>query len=45
MNEKITFEQFQHGRLQVNGIHLHYREAGEGETVILLHGWLQHSLM
>ncbi len=45
MNEKITFDQFQHGRAQVNNIHLHYREAGEGEAVILLHGWPQHSLM
>ena len=26
----------------VNGIRLHYAEAGEGEPVVLQHGWPQH---
>ena len=38
------FAGFRHGRAAVHGGQLHYRIAGEGETVVLLHGWPQHSL-
>lgn len=38
------FADFAHGRAAVDGAELHYRIAGEGETVVLLHGWPQHSL-
>lgn len=38
------FEDFRHGRTTVEGCQLHYRVGGEGEPVVLLHGWPQHSL-
>ena len=41
----IPFNQFSHRRAQVNGIQLHYRIAGAGSPLVLLHGWPQHSLM
>jgi pimeloyl-ACP methyl ester carboxylesterase len=31
-----------HEYAQVNGLRIHYAEAGEGEPVILQHGWPQH---
>jgi pimeloyl-ACP methyl ester carboxylesterase len=31
-----------HHYVNVNGIRLHYAEAGSGDPVILLHGWPQH---
>ena len=40
----MTFEEFVHGRANVTGGQLHYRLGGAGETVVLLHGWPQHSL-
>ncbi len=38
------FPGFRHGRHQVGGGSLHYQIGGEGEPVVLLHGWPQHSL-
>jgi len=40
----LNFSDFQHGKKTVNGKQLHYRLGGSGETVVLLHGWPQHSL-
>jgi pimeloyl-ACP methyl ester carboxylesterase len=40
----LSFSDFKHGKKAVNGKLLHYRIAGQGETVVLLHGWPQHSL-
>ncbi len=40
----LSFDDFRHGRANVSGAQLHYRLGGEGEAVILLHGWPQHSL-
>ncbi|MBF6063906.1 alpha/beta hydrolase [Nocardia terpenica] len=31
-----------HGFAQIDGLRLHYAEAGAGEPLILLHGWPQH---
>jgi pimeloyl-ACP methyl ester carboxylesterase len=37
----MNYTNFEHGRAYVNGgVKLHYRSAGEGNTVLLLHGWL-----
>lgn len=41
----MTFEGFEHGRVQIGDVQLHYRSAGDGPPVVLLHGWPQHSLM
>jgi pimeloyl-ACP methyl ester carboxylesterase len=38
------FPGFEHGRHQADGTSLHYQVGGEGEPVVLLHGWPQHSL-
>lgn len=38
------FVGFRHDRASVDGGQLHYLLGGEGETVVLLHGWPQHSL-
>lgn len=38
------FSDFSHGKALVDGTQLHYRLGGTGETVVLLHGWPQHSL-
>ena len=38
------FSDFGHGKATINGKQLHYRIGGSGETVVLLHGWPQHSL-
>lgn len=40
----IAYTEFGHGRATVDGTQLHYRYAGDGEPVLLLHGWPQHSL-
>lgn len=40
----LEFSDFAHGKATVPGGQIHYRLGGEGETVILLHGWPQHSL-
>ena len=40
----IGFDEFKHGRAKVDGVQWHYRVAGAGEPVLLLHGWPQHSL-
>lgn len=42
---QTSFDQFEHGRATVNGVNVHYRMAGKGKPVVLLHGWPQHSLM
>lgn len=42
---QTSYYQFEHGKANVNGISMHYRMAGKGRTVVLLHGWPQHSLM
>ena len=39
------FSAFDHGKVRVNGIQIHYRIAGSGPALVLLHGWPQHSLM
>ena len=31
-----------HGFAKVDGLRLHYAEAGDGEPLVLLHGWPQH---
>ena len=41
----IAFEAFEHGRAQVGDVTIHYRRAGSGPPLVLLHGWPQHSLM
>lgn len=33
-----------HDVAAVNGIHVHYRKAGDGPLIVLLHGWPQTSL-
>ncbi|ONI74364.1 hypothetical protein BWI15_13690 [Kribbella sp. ALI-6-A] len=35
---------FEHGRYQAQGTSLRYQIGGEGDPVVLLHGWPQHSL-
>lgn len=40
----IAFADFDHAVAVVAGQRLHYRIAGAGEPVVLLHGWPQHSL-
>lgn len=45
LSGQTTFEQFEHGKANVNGTSIHYRMAGKGKPVLLLHGWPQHSLM
>jgi len=40
----LQFSDFKHGKKTVNGKQLHYRLGGQGPTVVLLHGWPQHSL-
>ena len=42
---QTTFDDFAHGRADYGGVAIHYRVAGEGPTVLLIHGWPQHSLM
>ena len=32
----------EHHWVEVNGLEIHYAEAGAGEPLILLHGWPQH---
>src|SRR5215211_4049961 len=31
-----------HGSAVVDGLRLHYAEAGEGDPLVLVHGWPQH---
>ena len=45
MAQSLTFDAFDHGRADSDGVAIHYRVAGEGPTVLLIHGWPQHSLM
>lgn len=40
----LSFDDFEHGRANVSGGQIHYRTGGEGDPVVLLHGWPQHSL-
>jgi len=40
----VPFSEFAHGKASVTGGQLHYRIGGEGDAVVLLHGWPQHSL-
>lgn len=40
-----AFESFEHGRVQLGEVELHFRRAGSGPPMVLLHGWPQHSLM
>jgi pimeloyl-ACP methyl ester carboxylesterase len=42
--EDAAFDAFQRGRAELPSGQLHYRLGGEGEPVVLLHGWPQHSL-
>src|SRR5436190_1165355 len=32
----------EHGWADVDGLRIHYAQAGEGEPLVLLHGWPQH---
>lgn len=34
-----------HNKVLANDIEMHYRLAGQGDPVVLVHGWPQHSLM
>jgi pimeloyl-ACP methyl ester carboxylesterase len=34
--------QVSHGPVQVDGLRLHYVDAGAGDPLVLLHGWPQH---
>ena len=43
--QSVVFSDFEHGRADSGGVAIHYRVAGEGPTVLLIHGWPQHSLM
>lgn len=45
MNSKVARIEIGHNKVRTNGIEMHYRIAGAGDPVILLHGWPQHSLM
>jgi pimeloyl-ACP methyl ester carboxylesterase len=38
----LTAAQVTHGSAVVDGLELHYVEAGSGEPLVLLHGWPQH---
>lgn len=38
------FSLFAHAKATIGTTQVHYRSAGEGEAVVLLHGWPQHSL-
>jgi pimeloyl-ACP methyl ester carboxylesterase len=40
----LHFSDFKHEKRVINGKQLHYRIGGQGEAVVLLHGWPQHSL-
>lgn len=40
----LTFADFKHGKTNIAGGQIHHRDGGEGEPVVLLHGWPQHSL-
>lgn len=44
MKHKLSTE-LRHDKVRANGIEMHYRLAGQGDPVVLLHGWPQHSLM
>ncbi|MBC7934151.1 MAG: alpha/beta hydrolase [Rhizobacter sp.] len=41
----MIFQDFKHGKANVNGIRIHYRIGGSGQPLLLIHGWPQHSLM
>ena len=41
----MDFKNWTSKRAQVGSVNLHYRTAGEGPVVVLLHGFPQHSLM
>ena len=41
----MDFKDWSSRRVQVGPVNLHYRTAGTGPVVVLLHGFLQHSLM
>jgi pimeloyl-ACP methyl ester carboxylesterase len=36
----IPFENFTRNKVEANGVRLHYRAGGTGQTVLLLHGWM-----
>lgn len=37
----VGTDDFEYGTARVNGVELHYVRAGEGDPVVLLHGWPQ----
>lgn len=40
--DEASFNQtFRHGKVKANGVHIHYVTGGEGEPVVLLHGFPQ----
>lgn len=52
MNKTVTDDEFDHATTDVNGIEMHYAEAGSGPLVVLLHGfpefwyaWAEHMEM
>lgn len=36
----MKFTDFSHEKAVVNGVNLHYRQAGSGDPILLMHGWL-----
>lgn len=38
------FDKWRHGRVKVDGIGLHFRYAGSGPPLVLIHGNPQHSV-
>jgi pimeloyl-ACP methyl ester carboxylesterase len=41
----MDFKDFKHGKVNLNGVQMHYRIGGSGKPLLLIHGWPQHSLM
>jgi pimeloyl-ACP methyl ester carboxylesterase len=39
----MNMTEIAHHTTSVNGVHLHYLKAGEGDAIVLLHGWPQTS--
>ncbi|KAI9726677.1 MAG: hypothetical protein M1834_008942 [Cirrosporium novae-zelandiae] len=40
----IPFDDWEHQRVQLQDVSIHFRYAGSGSPVLLVHGWPQHSL-
>lgn len=35
-----SFDEYEHGNVNINGVKIHYRIAGKGKPILLMHGWL-----